>query len=96
MFFNPEIWKMVPPAVEKNLGAARSRCQPRLFRLRPPLRGAAGASHRPVDRLEPRLHSAHGTLHLRRMGEHGGETLRHASKNQNPNDVSDSDGITPA
>ncbi len=45
------------------------------FRLRTPLRGTARASQRPIDRPEPRLGSAHGSLDLLRMDGHGGETL---------------------
>ena len=66
------------------------------FRLRTPLRGTARASQRPIDRPEPRLGSAHGSLDLLRMGGHGGETLRHASNEQYPNAVLDSGRIMTA
>ena len=66
------------------------------FRLRTPLRGTARAPQRPIDRPEPRLGSAHGSLDLLRMGGHGGETLRHASNEQYPNAVLDSGRIMTA
>ena len=59
--------------VEKKLGSISMPSAP--FRLRTPLRGTARASQRPIDRPEPRLGSAHGSLDLLRMGGHGGETL---------------------
>ena len=74
-FLPSQFRKMALAAVEKNLGAARSRRRARLFRLRQPPHAAAGGPQRPINRLEPRLHSVHGTLDLLRMGGHGGETL---------------------
>ena len=80
----------------KKLGAARSRRRARLFRLRQPPHAAAGGPQRPINRLEPRLHSVHGTLDLLRMGGHGGETLSHASNEEQANAMADSDGIMMA
>ena len=58
------------------------------FPLRTPLRGTARAPQRPIDRPEPRLGSAHGSLDR--------ETLRHASNEQYPNVVLDSGRIMTA
>jgi hypothetical protein len=80
----------------KKFGRSSISRRARLFRLRQPLHGAAGGPQRPINRLEPRLHSVHGTLDLLRMGGHGGETLSHASNEEQANAMADSDGIMMA
>ena len=55
-----------------------------------------GVGEEEGGQLEVFAHSVHGTLDLLRMGGHGGETLSHASNEEQANAMADSDGIMMA